>query len=408
MSNEAVIIVGAGHAGAELAHSLRKEGFEGRIVLVCDEPHVPYQKPPLSKDFLKGDGGQPLLLKAEALYAKMGIELMLGRRVTDIDRAGKSVRLDDGTRLAYDHLALATGARNRRPPVPGLDDPAVMELRGLDHCRTILTRTPGLDHVAVVGAGFIGLEIAAFLREKGKAVDVVELADRVMARAVSEPVSAFFLALHRDMGTDIHLGTGVTAVRHEGTGAIADLSDGRAIEAGAVLLAAGVVPNVELAAEAGLEVGDGIVVDEMLLTSDPAISALGDCAAFPCIHGDGRVRLESVQNANDQARAIARRLTGNPAPYTNLPWFWSHQGPARLQIAGLSAGYDDTVVRGDPSADKFSVFLYRKGRLIAVESVNAPADHLAARRLLEKGVTVPPDVAADPASDLKALATQPA
>ena len=404
MSNEAVIIVGAGHAGAELAHSLRKEGFEGRVVLVCDEPHVPYQKPPLSKDFLKGDGASPLLLKAEALYEKLGIELLLGRRVTDIDREAKAVRLDDGTRLDYGHLALATGARNRRPPVPGLDDPAVMELRGLDHCRAILARAPGLEHVAVVGAGFIGLEIAAFLREKGKAVEVIELAGRVMARAVSEPVSAWFLALHRGMGTVVHLNTGVTAIAHEAGGARVELSDGGSLAAGAILLAAGVVPNVELAEAAGLEIGDGIVVDEMLLTSDPSISALGDCASFPCVHGERRVRLESVQNANDQARSIARRLTGNPAPYTNLPWFWSHQGPARLQIAGLSTGYEETVLRGDPSADKFSVFLYRKGRLIAVESVNAPADHLAARRLLDKGITVPPDVAADPDADLKALA----
>ncbi|MGX1308791.1 3-phenylpropionate/trans-cinnamate dioxygenase ferredoxin reductase subunit [Amorphus suaedae] len=404
MTNDAVIIVGAGHAGAELAHALRKEGFEGRVVLVSDEPHVPYQKPPLSKDFLKGDGVNPLLLKAEALYGKLGIELLLGRSVTDIDREARAVHLDDGTRLDYGHLVLATGARNRRLPLPGLDDPAVMELRGLDHCRAILSRAPGLEHVAVVGAGFIGLEIAAFLREKGKAVDVIELADRVMARAVSEPVSAWFRALHEGMGTTIHLKTGVTAIVHEAGGVRVELSDGRSLAAGAVLLAAGVVPNVELAQAAGLEIADGIVVDEMLLTSDPSISALGDCAAFPCVHGEGRVRLESVQNANDQARAIARRLTGHPAPYTNLPWFWSHQGPARLQIAGLSSGYDQTVLRGDPAADKFSVFLYRKGRLIAVESVNAPADHLAARRLLDKGITVPPDVAADPEADLKALA----
>ena len=402
MTNEAVIIVGAGHAGAELAHSLRKEGFDGSVVLLSDEPHFPYQKPPLSKDFLKGDGGQPLLLKAEALYEKLGIELVLGRRVAEIDRAGKSVLLDDGTRIAYSHLALATGARNWRPPLPGLDDPAVMELRGLDHCRTILTRAAGLEHVAVVGAGFIGLEIAAFLREKGKAVDVIELADRVMARAVSEPVSAYFLALHRGLGAGIHLKTGVTAVAHRADGVRLDLSDGRSLQAGAVLIAAGVVPNVELAAAAGLEISNGIVVDELLLTSDPSISALGDCAAFPCVHGEGRVRLESVQNANDQARAIARRLMGNPAPYTNLPWFWSHQGPARLQIAGLSTGHDKTVLRGDP-ADRFSVFLYRTGRLIAVESVNAPADHLAARRLIEKGITVPPELAKDPQTDLKAL-----
>ena len=404
MSNASILIVGGGHAGAELAHSLRKEGFEGRVVLASDEPHVPYQKPPLSKDYLKGGGGEPLLLKAEALYAKMGIELKLGARIAEIDRSGRSVRFEDGESLVYDHLVLATGARNRRPPVPGLDDPAVMELRGLDHCRMILSRAPDLEHVAVVGAGFIGLEMAAFLRGAGKAVDVVEMAGRVMARAVSEPVSDYFLALHRRMGTDIHLNTGVTGVRHEGARAMVDLSDGGALEAGAVLIAAGVVPNVELARDAGLEVGDGIVVDEMLLTSDPAISAIGDCAFFPSPYAGTSVRLESVQNANDQARAVAKRLTGNPAPYANLPWFWSNQGPARLQIAGLSTGYDETVLRGLPADDKFSVFLYRQGRLIAVESVNASGDHMAARRLIEKGVAVPPEAAADPSTDLKAMA----
>jgi len=404
MLNQTVVIVGAGHAGAELAHALRKEGFEGRVVLACDEPHFPYQKPPLSKDYLKGGGGEPLLLKAEALYEKMGIELKLGARVAEIDRDNRSVRFEDGESLGYDHLVLATGARNRRPPVPGLDDPAVMELRGLDHCRTILSRTPELEHVAVVGAGFIGLEMAAFLREKGKVVDVVEMADRVMARAVSETVSDWFLALHLRMGTKVHLNTGVTGVRHEGAGAFVDLSDGGSLKAGAVLLAAGVVPNVEIARQAGLEVADGIVVDEMLLTADPAISAIGDCAFFPSAYTGGSVRLESVQNANDQARAVARRLTGNPAPYKNLPWFWSNQGPARLQIAGLSTGYDETVLRGLPADDKFSVFLYRQGRLVAVESVNAPGDHMAARRIIERGVPVPPEAATDLSTDLKALA----
>ncbi|MEW5425109.1 NAD(P)/FAD-dependent oxidoreductase [Amorphus sp. 3PC139-8] len=405
MSIETAVVVGAGHAGVELVHSLRKDGFEGRVVLVSAEPEFPYQRPPLSKDFLKGGGTNLLLLKAEALYEKMGIELMRGRHVEEIDRDARLVRLDGGETIGYDRLALATGARNRRPPIPGLDDPVVLELRDLADSRRILERLDGLDRVAVIGAGFIGLEIAAFLAGKGKHVEVVELASRVMARAVSEPISDYFLAHHRGMGTTIRLETGVTEIVHRGDNSVqVVLSDGSAIDAAAVLLAAGVVPNVELAVAAGLEVNDGIVVDEFLRTSDPAIAALGDCASFPCAYlGGDYVRLESVQNANDQARLIAKQWMGAEAPYTALPWFWSHQGEARLQIAGLGLGYDQTVLRGDPAEHKFSVFLYRGGKLIAVESLNASADHMAARKLIEKGTNVPPETAADPATELKKL-----
>lgn len=405
MSIESVVIVGAGHAGVELAYSLRKEGFAGRVVLVSEEGAHPYQRPPLSKDFLKSGGGDPLLLKAEALYDKMAIELKLGRTVEAIDRAQRTVRLDDGETLAYDHLVLATGARNRRPPIPGLDDPAVLELRDLADSRRLLARLDGLERVVIVGAGFIGLEIAAFLAEAGRRVDVVELADRVMARAVSEPVSAYFLAYHRSLGTAIHLLTGVSEIAHESDGSVrVALSDGTELSATAVLLAAGVVPNVELAEKAGLAIDDGIAVDDRLRTSDPDISAIGDCASFPCVFAEGaRVRLESVQNANDQARLVAGRIMGGDAPYASLPWFWSHQGAARLQIAGLGLGSDRTVLRGDPAENKFSVFLYRGGRLAAVESVNAPGDHMAARRLIEKGIDVSEAVAADPACELKTL-----
>ncbi|MDQ0317618.1 NAD(P)/FAD-dependent oxidoreductase [Amorphus orientalis] len=404
MSIDSVVIVGAGHAGVELAHSLRKEKFEGRVVLISAEAVYPYQRPPLSKDFLKGGGDNPLLLKAEALYEKMGIELKLGRTVAGIDRDARTVTLDDGEVIAYDRLALATGARNRRPPVPGLEDPAVLELRDLADSRRLLERLEGLSRVAIVGAGFIGLEIAAFLAEKGKSVEVVELASRVMARAVSEPVSDYFLSYHRGLGTEIHLETGVTAIAHEADGVRVELSDGHALQADAVLLAAGVVPNVELAEAAGLAVADGIVIDDRLRTSDPAIFSLGDCASFPCAYLDGRqIRLESVQNANDQARLIARQVMGGDEAYAALPWFWSYQGEARLQIAGLGIGYDSTVLRGDPAEDKFSVFLYRDGRLVSVESVNAPGDHMASRKLIEKGIEVTPEAAADPATELKKL-----
>jgi 3-phenylpropionate/trans-cinnamate dioxygenase ferredoxin reductase subunit len=401
---ERVVVVGAGHAGVELGNSLRQSGFAGSIVLVNDETDLPYQKPPLSKDFLKGDGRNPLMLKAEVFYTQQSITLMRGRRVVGIDRAAKIVRLDDGEALAYDHLALALGARNRRLPIPGADHPNVLELRTLADTQRILARLPSLRRVAIIGGGFIGLEIAACLRGKGIEVDIVEIADCLMGRAVSTPISTYFRRLHETMGARLHFGAQARAIEHRPDSVHVALVDGGGLEADAVLIAAGVVPNTELAVEAGLEARNGILVDDLLLTSDPSISALGDCAAFPCIHGDGILRLESVQNAVDQARSVARRLTGNPQPYSALPWFWSNQGTARLQIAGLGTGHDSTVLRGNVEAHKFSAFLYRGDRLICVESVNSPADHLIARKLIEKGVPVPRELAARPDADLKALA----
>ena len=401
---ERVVVIGAGHAGVELANALRQAGFAGSIVLVNDEGDLPYQKPPLSKDFLKGDGRNPLMLKAEVFYTQNSITLLRGRRAVAIDRAAKLVRLDDGKSLPYDHLALALGARNRRLPIPGADHPDVLELRTLADTRRILARLPAMQHAAIIGGGFIGLEIAACLREKGIDVDIVEIADCLMGRAVSTPISSYFLQLHQTMGAKVHFRAEVRSVDHTPGGVRLPLADGDELPADAVLIAAGIVPNTELAAEAGLATGNGILVDDQLITSDPAISALGDCVAFPCLYTGGMTRLESVQNAVDQARTIAKRLTGNPHPYTALPWFWSNQGKARLQIAGLATGHDRTVVRGDPEAHKFSVFLYRGERLLAVESVNAPADHLAARKLIEKGVPVPPELAARTDTDLKALA----
>jgi 3-phenylpropionate/trans-cinnamate dioxygenase ferredoxin reductase subunit len=402
---ERVVVVGAGHAGVELAHSLRQSGFAGSIVLINDETDLPYQKPPLSKDFLKGDGRNPLMLKAEILYAQHNIDLRRGRRVVAVDRSAKSVRLDDGEDLAYDHLALALGARNRRLAIPGADHPDVLELRTLADTRRILAKLPTLRRVAVIGGGFIGLEIAAGMSEKGISVDIVEIADRLMGRAVSTPLSAYFRRFHEALGANIHFGAGADAIEHKAGSANVHLSSGKVLAADAVLIAAGVVPNTELAAEAGLETRNGIVVNERLLTGDRSVSALGDCVAFPCIYGSGGVtRLESVQNAVDQARSIAKRLTGHDEPYTSVPWFWSNQGKARLQIAGLANGHDSVVLRGDMDANKFSAFLYAGDRLLAVESVNSPADHLVARKLIERGVSVPPDIAAKPETDLKALA----
>lgn len=397
-----VVIIGAGHGGVEAATALRQRGFAGSITLIDASPHLPYQRPPLSKDFLKGEDASPLLLRAEALYEKSRIALRLGHPVTRIDRSARHVLLGDEA-VPYDHLILALGARNRVLPIPGADDPEVLQLRDLDHSLTIRQVMKADGGVVIVGAGFIGLELAAVLREHRKDVDVVELGERPLGRAVSEPLSAYVRAAHEAMGTRFHFGRTVQAIRRGGEAFVVDLGEGDEISCAQVVIAAGVVPNDALAAAAGLATDGGIVVDEHLLTSDPDISAIGDCVAFPCVHAGARVRRESVQNALDQARTVAKRLTGEPAAYTDLPWFWSNQGDVRLQIAGIGTGHDRVVTRAY-GPDRLTTFLYREGRLIAVETINAAGDHMAARRLLERGVALPPDVAADPAADLKTLA----
>lgn len=399
-----VVIVGAGHAGIETAAALRQHGFAGSVTVVGEEPDLPYQRPPLSKEFLKSVEDTSLPLKGEAFYATADIDLRLGTVAERIDRDRRELALKGGERLPYDHLVLATGARNRFPPVQGLDPSRVLELRTLAHARALTAKLPALRRVAVIGGGFIGLEVAALLRQRDIEVDVLEAAGRLMGRVLSPAMSDAFRAFHEEMGTRLRLGTVASEIAPRGDGFALTLSDGQALEADAVVVAAGVVPNVELAAAAGLAVHNGVVVDAQLLTCDPAISAIGDCAAHPNLYGgDGLTRLESVQNAVDQGKCVAARLTGDAHAYDALPWFWSHQGAIKLQIAGLATGADETVTRGDPAGGKFSVFVYREGRLIAVESVNSPADHMVARRLLAVGLSVPKEVAADTAADLKAL-----
>jgi 3-phenylpropionate/trans-cinnamate dioxygenase ferredoxin reductase component len=397
-----VVIIGAGHAGVELAASLRQKGFGGSIDLVSDEAPIPYQRPPLSKDYIKRPGN-PLVLKPARFYDEQNVTLRAGVRADGIDRVARKVSLSDGAVLDYDHLVIATGARNRRPPVPGMDHPDVIELRSLADAERIVERIGSWRRVAIVGGGFIGLEAAGLFSAMGIAIDVVEMAPRLMARAVSPTVSAWFRDFHHGHGVQLHMPQQVAGVDHRDGRAVVRLSGGDLIEGDAVLLAAGVVPNTELAAAAGLEVANGIVVDALLSTSDPAISAIGDCAAYPSAHLPGMARLESVQNAGDHARALAARLTGEARPYDALPWFWSIQGEARLQIAGLAKPDLTETVRGSSADGRFSVFLYEGDRLQAVESVNAPADHMVSRRLIAQNVDVPPDVAADVGVDLKAL-----
>lgn len=397
-----IVIVGAGHAGVECASALRQKGFAGSIDLLSDEVDLPYQRPPLSKEYIKRPGN-PLVLKPAQFFADNAINLRLGARAAGIDRIAHTVRLENGEVLSYDHLVIATGARNRKVPVAGLNHADIVELRSLADANRIVSQISGWKRVAVVGGGFIGLEAAGLLATMGVQVDVIEMAPRLMQRAVSPAISSWFLSFHRTHGVNVHLEVQVTAIEHSPSGKRLFLSDGSAVESDAVILAAGVLPNAELAFLSGLVVENGIVVDENLVTSDPDVSAIGDVANYPSRHLPGMARLESVQNAGDQARTVAARLTGETLAYDALPWFWSIQGEARLQIAGLSRPGLTEVLRGDPAGEKFSVFLFDGERLAAVESVNAAADHMMARRLIGAGTKVDPARASDLSVDLKSL-----
>jgi 3-phenylpropionate/trans-cinnamate dioxygenase ferredoxin reductase component len=403
MTGKSVLIVGAGHAGFQVAASLRQHGFAERICLINDEAHLPYQRPPLSKAYLKGEGRpDSLMFRPDKFYRDQNIEL-ISDRAAFIDRAAQRLLLASGAFLDYGHLVLATGARNRLLDLPNANLADVRYLRILDESETLRQRIASTKHVAVIGAGFIGLEFAATARAKGLEVDVIELGARVMARAVTAEISEYFQSRHTSAGIRIHLGVQATSIESaDGKVSGVSLSDGRHIPADLIVVGVGVLPNVELAAEAGLPVASGIIVNEYLLSADPNISAIGDCALFASPRFGGSLRLESVQNASDQARCVAARLTGDAKVYDGLPWFWSDQGDDKLQIAGLTTGYDRVVVRGDREARSFSAFCYKQGRLVGIESVNRAADHVFGRKILGMNRSIEPEKVADPGFDLKA------
>lgn len=406
MSEHPVVIVGAGHAGVQCAASLREEGFRGPVLLVCDEPHLPYQRPPLSKGYLKGTASRDsLALRGPAFFAEQGIDTLFGDKVVRIDRAAKTVHLASGRAQPFAHLVLATGARARPAPFPGADLGGVLTLRNLDDADGLRQALDAAREVVVVGAGFIGLEFAATAAAAGKSVAVIEAAPRVMGRAVSAPISRFFADAHEGFGAALHLLATVASIEGEG-GRVSRvvLGDGRVLPADLVVLGIGVLAEDGLARDGGLDCGDGVSVDDRLRTSDPNVSAIGDCAYHPNIWAGGAARLESVQNATDGARVVAKRLAGGDMTYTALPWFWSDQGDLKLQIAGLLRDADTFVVRGDPGARAFSVFAFAGATLRAVESVNRGGDHMAARRIIAEGIPITPEQAADAAFDLKALA----
>jgi len=406
MTQGPVLIAGAGHAGFQLAASLRQNGFGERIALINDEGHLPYQRPPLSKAYLKGEGRpDSLMFRPDKFYHYQKVDLITDRAVS-IDRSARKLLLASGASLDYGHLVLATGARNRLLDIPNANLEAVRYLRTLDESEVLRQRITSGQRVVVIGAGFIGLEFAATARAKGLEVDVIELATRVMARAVTAEISEFFQARHTAAGIRIHLGVQVTSIEADGAKvAGVSLSDGRHIPADLIVVGVGVLPNVELAAEAGLPVAAGIIVDEHLLTEDPDISAVGDCALYASRRFGASLRLESVQNATDHARCVAARLTGDTKAYDGLPWFWSDQGPDKLQIAGLTTGYDRVVVRGDRGQGAFSAFCYKSGQLLGIESVNRAGDHMFGRRLLPANRSITPEQAGDTGFDLKSALT---
>lgn len=400
-----VVIVGGGQGGYQAAASLRTEGYQGPLTIVSQEPHFPYQRPPLSKAFVLGKYDlDRLFLRPKAYYTDHDITVLRGERAVSLHRSSATLGLASGTRLSFRWLILATGARNRMLPVTGADLEGVCYLRTVDEASAIKQRLVLAQKVVIIGGGFIGLEIAATARTLGKDVVVLEALPRLMARAVAPVVSEFFLDAHRREGVEVRLSARVVSFHNAGenvSGVV--LEDQTVLPADLVVVGIGVVPNSELAHAAGLTTSNGIAVDEYLRTSDENIFAIGDCAEYPDAHAGGRVRLESVQNTVDHAVAVARTIVGKPAPYTAVPWFWSDQFDLRLQMVGLSFGFDQTVIRGMMESRKFSVFYFRNRQLLGIDSINRPVDHLAGRKLIAARKPVTPEQAADEAVNLKDL-----
>ncbi|MBK6866110.1 MAG: FAD-dependent oxidoreductase [Ideonella sp.] len=399
-----IVVIGGGHAGVATCAGLAAAGLGARVQLVCEEAELPYQRPPLSKSFLKNAQEALQWHRDAAWFAASGITLHRGDQAVAIDRAARKVTLRSGLALPYEHLVLATGARARRlPQLPqGLENVAV--LRSAADAQRMRRMLASTSRLTVLGGGFIGLEIAATARALGLEVQVLESAPRLLMRALSPEVAEHVRATHAASGIEIRLGVAVGGFETSANRLLSLTVGGNREPVESLVLGIGAVPEHALATAADLACENGIVVDEQMRTSDPAILAIGDCTSFPEPTTGRRTRLESVQNAADQARAAVATLTGHPQPYRALPWFWSEQGPLRLQMAGLMPPDGERHRRAGAGAGSFSVLHYHQGRLHCVESVNAPMDHMAARKLLESGRNPPAAQACDPAIPLKSLA----
>ena len=396
------VVVGAGHAAAQVVDSLRREGFGGRLVLVGEEPNLPYQRPPLSKKFLAGEmEAERLPIRPASFYESIRCELLLGHAVTAVDTAARSLRLADDSQLGYDKLVLAVGGHARPLRVPGADLAGVHVLRTMADVNAIRPQAVTGKRVVIVGAGYIGLECAASFRKLGLDVTVIEMMDRVMSRVVAPEMSSFYAGEHLAHGVRILTGKQVGALLGDGHVTAVECTDGTRVSADLVLAGIGLVPNTELASVAGIRCEDGIAVDEYCRTSDPDVYAIGDCCSHPSPRYGRRIRLESVDNAFEQARTSAANICGRVLVHDKTPWFWSDQYELKLQIVGLSQGYDKVVLRGDPSSRSFSCCYLRDGELIALDAVNHVKDFMAARKLIAERLRPDPDRLSDDAVAIK-------
>ncbi len=399
-----IAIVGAGHAAGQAVATLKQKKFDGRIVLIGDEPYLPYQRPPLSKKYLAGEmPAERLYVKPAAFYDDAQIELRLKTRVASLDHSARQLTTAGNEQIGYDKLILATGSRVRKVAVEGRQLDGIHYLRSIADVDGIRAAASTGARVVIVGAGYIGLEVAAVCRQLGLDVTVIEMADRVMSRVVSPQVSDFYQKTHESRGVKLLLSTGLSAFRGDGKVESVLTSDGQTLAADFVVIGVGILPNAELAESAGLEVNDGIVVDDQCQTSDPDIYAVGDCTSHPNAIYDRRLRLESVHNALEQAKTAASNICGVETHYSQVPWFWSDQYDLKLQIAGLSQGYDEAILRGDPDSASFSCLYLQDGSLIAVDAINAPKDFVQSKALIASHARIDPQRLADADIALKDL-----
>lgn len=404
-SGPKAVIVGGGQAGSEVATALRQAGYEGGIVLIGEEPYPPYRRPPLSKTFLSGDDAvDTLYVKPLATYEKLNIEFVGDMRVVNVERAKKCVELQDGREIAYDKLILATGGAVRKLSIPGSDKSNVLYLRTADDSIAMRQRFAPGKKLVIVGGGYIGLEIAAHAIKNGLEVTVLEAAPRVLARVTAPDVSAFYEKVHRESGADVRTGAVVQAFEGEGAeaGAVV-LGDGSRLPADIIVVGVGIIPNASLALDAGLEVDNGIVVDQTCRTSDPDIFAVGDCANAMNSFLGNRLRIESVPNALEQGRIVAAVIVGKTPPAQQPPWFWSDQYDLKLQMVGISQGYDQVVLRGDPDSKSFLAFYLREGVVIAVDSISRAPEFTVAKKLVAGRLSPDPAQLADETVTLKSL-----
>lgn len=407
MKQKRVVIIGGGHAGCSCAKALRHEQFNGEIVLISNEAELPYHRPPLSKSFIKDHDETDiakLRLQPENFYEKYRIDLRLNTAVSEIDPEAGVIKLYHGDQLEYDELVLATGTRPRQLPLPGTELQGVMSLRNLQDARHLRSLLHTSEHVVIIGGGFIGMELASTARGLGKHVQVLEHMPRVLGRSVSPLVSDYIAQIHRENGIQIETSTFITEFVGENGKVTGVRCASGIVAADLVLVGVGAIPNTELAEQAGIHCDNGIIVNRSMQTNIPHIFAIGDCANHENHFAGGRrIRLESVQNANDQAITVAKMISEKPTEYQNVPWFWTDQGDIRLQMTGLSFDTSDYVIRGDIKTGRFSVFHYAKDRLVAIDSVNQPVDHMMARKLLEAGITPSKHQVADINTNLKTL-----